>query len=207
VWDLACELIAESVCGTCCDIAEENQGACGMGHATPGCNAGSCEDAVCEVNPDCCTASWDWDCAYLACGAEGLCGVPCQGGDESNPTCCIAQSTPGCSWIAKSPNLCEPAVCAIDPFCCDVVWDQACVDIAATRISCSCCSEDPTCEAPTGPCDCCEVGTGPGCSFQSCEDAVCAQDPFCCDTLWDAVCAEIIAPAEIDACSCCALHF
>ncbi len=35
--------------------------------------------------------------------------------------CCSANRTPGCQEEA-----CCTAVCACDPFCCDVTWDEAC---------------------------------------------------------------------------------
>ena len=42
--------------------------------------------------------------------------------DLGNPNeCCTAGSGPGCS----NPACCE-AICAIDPFCCDVEWDSIC---------------------------------------------------------------------------------
>ena len=37
---------------------------------------------------------------------------------------------------------------------------------------------------------CCQVGTGAGCSNGTCQQTVCAIDPYCCSTLWDAVCAS-----------------
>ena len=48
------------------------------------------------------------------------------------------------------------------------------------------------CEAsPTLPaCGDCLTGPGPGCEVSACEDAVCAIDPFCCDTAWDGICLD-----------------
>jgi hypothetical protein len=37
---------------------------------------------------------------------------------------------------------------------------------------------------------CCAAGAGVGCSDPAVEACVCGQDPFCCDTQWDDVCAE-----------------
>lgn len=31
---------------------------------------------------------------------------------------------------------CTAVVCGFDPFCCDTLWDQACVDIAANQCGC-----------------------------------------------------------------------
>jgi hypothetical protein len=53
-------------------------------------------------------------------GGGGVCG-------PSNPNDCnVSNPTPGCNDQA-----CCEAVCAIDPFCCDVAWDGICADEAA----------------------------------------------------------------------------
>ena len=46
---------------------------------------------------------------------------------------------------------------------------------------------------------CCEPGTGPYCSDVACCEQVCASDPFCCNTQWDQVCANL-ALAVCEAC-------
>jgi hypothetical protein len=38
------------------------------------------------------------------------------------------------------------------------------------------------------PCGNCLTGPGPGCQVAACQAAVCALDPFCCDTAWDNIC-------------------
>lgn len=48
---------------------------------------------------------------------------PCAGGTGS---CGAAHGTPGCS-----DAMCCLAVCGLDPFCCDVAWDNACVRLGA----------------------------------------------------------------------------
>ena len=50
-----------------------------------------------------------------------VCVAPAAGSD-----CCFPNGTPGCD----DPG-CEAIVCDIDPFCCDVEWDQICADEAA----------------------------------------------------------------------------
>jgi hypothetical protein len=54
-------------------------------------------------------------------------GTPCD--------CCdkVAAGTPGCDSCPP----CEDTVCAIEPFCCVVVWDSICDSIAAQN--CTCC--------------------------------------------------------------------
>jgi hypothetical protein len=50
---------------------------------------------------------------------------------------------------------------------------------------------------PPGPCGnaghgCCVTG-GPGCDDVACCEAVCAADPFCCETAWDTICVGEVA--------------
>jgi hypothetical protein len=96
------------------------------------------------------------------------------GGDHD----CCTEGGPGCSDIT-----CCDTVCGIDPLCCSNLWDNICVSEA---------------EALCGPCvvacgnpdhDCCTTGTA-GCSDADCCTTVCGFDPFCCDVLWDSVCAS-----------------
>lgn len=51
---------------------------------------------------------------------------------------------------------------------------------------------------PTG--DCCEANRTPSCAAAACAAAVCGDDPYCCDTQWDAACASIASGTE--ACDC-----
>lgn len=59
-----------------------------------------------------------------ACGADLNGG--CNGGSGSS-TCCSPQRFPGCDDV-----ICQDTVCALDPFCCESVWDALCADQAAT---------------------------------------------------------------------------
>src|SRR5262245_29320919 len=90
---------------------------------------------------------------------------------------CLTTGTPGCSDVD-----CCNAVCAVDSFCCAVAWDSICVGEAATicRLSVPC---------PPSDHDCFTTG-GPGCTDTECCFAVCAFDPFCCQTAWDGICAQ-----------------
>ncbi len=103
-------------------------------------------------------------------------GCPGAGGD-----CCAAHPTPGCADVG-----CCQSVCALDPFCCDFQWDQVCAEEAAA--SCP-----ATCPAPLCPSDdeesCCVAHPTPGCEDMDCCQAVCAQDPACCLSAWDEICA------------------
>ncbi|MDX1476122.1 MAG: dockerin type I domain-containing protein [Saprospiraceae bacterium] len=107
------------------------------------------------------------------------------------PNCDQGQSTPG---FPSDPG-CEAAICAADPFCCDVVWDGLCAAAAASEPACCGCLETPTCG------DYCDQPQGtPGFAADpECEAAICAADPFCCDVEWDAICAA----AALDEPECC----
>jgi hypothetical protein len=115
---------------------------CLPGNGTPGCSDEACCNAVCAIDPFCCTTAWDSICAgEAATECPGLCNVggPC---DPGNPNdCCVANGTPGCGDVT-----CCEAVCAIDPFCCDTSWDGICAGEAATL--CKACIPDPVEEIP-----------------------------------------------------------
>lgn len=98
-----------------------------------------------------------------ACGAgAGLCEEP--------------HDTPGCVR-----TLCCQAVCEFNPICCEVTWDQNCVD-----------AEDELCDdyncPSAGACD--DFHAGPGCDDESCCSFLCEFDAFCCWAIWDEVCAR-----------------
>ncbi len=114
----------------------------------------------------------------------GACG-PDAGG------CCAGNGTPGCENDA-----CCNAVCGMDPFCCDTFWDATCADIAG--LLCPGCGADNCGTAGAGSC-CAENGS-PGCDDSACCDAVCEDDPFCCENEWDDICAA----RAMDQCSACA---
>ena len=99
------------------------------------------------------------------------CGAP----DTGN--CFQANGTPGCD----DAECCE-AVCAVDPDCCGVTWDQACADLAFTV--CGACG-DP------GAGNCFGDNGTPGCDDPACCSAVCVFDPSCCLTGWDQDCADL----------------
>jgi len=57
-----------------------------------------------------------------------------------------------------------------------------------------------SCGAPNGN-DCCAANTTPGCSDATCCEAICAADPFCCESQWDQICANAaIAGCDPSAC-------
>jgi hypothetical protein len=95
---------------------------------------------------------------------------------EAQPYCNQPQGTAG----FPSNFLCEFLICSDDPFCCETAWDGVCASTAAATPECNSCGL--FCNVPQ---------EGPGFSANpDCQAVVCADDPFCCETSWDAVCAE-----------------
>jgi hypothetical protein len=110
-------------------------------------------------------------CFAMLCasaGAAAQCPAP---GD-----CREVHETPGC----EMPQCCE-IVCKINPLCCDITWDQGCVDIALEECEGINCPAAGDCEAahPT-----------PGCSDFECCDLIVTIDPWCTFASWDEVCAQ-----------------
>jgi hypothetical protein len=76
---------------------------------------------------------------------------------------------------------CCEIVCEINPLCCDLGWDEACVELAATECQGIACPSAGACDAPHA---------NPGCADESCCNLVCDLDPWCCSFSWDAACVN-----------------
>lgn len=166
-WDSACRAAAEAGCA---------QGGCGGSvscweiHATPGCASVECCETVCAADPFCCETEWD---IYCVVGTIELCST-C--GQSSAGGCFALHATPGCDQLE-----CCALVCLVDPYCCEVEWDDYCVLAAA--IDCLGCG-DP------GAGSCFAPHSLPGCGDPFCCATVCVADPFCCQITWDADCVS-----------------
>jgi hypothetical protein len=90
-------------------------------------------------------------------------------------SCTVAHANAGCE-----NQVCCEAVCDADPFCCESQWDQICAD-EGTDICLGCGG------VSTGSC---YATHGPYCDDQSCCDAVCGADAFCCANQWDGICVD-----------------
>ena len=177
-WDDVCASTAIDLCLACGD---KTAGPCDEVHDLPYCSDGACCEAVCTVNPFCCTVTWDQSCVRTADEQCSGCGA-----DTAGP-CCIVHSTPYCN-----DGQCCVAVCAIDAFCCESAWDLSCTQIA--KITPDCASEGCVCGTPSvpdAPFGCFEVHELPGCETDLCCQTVCIRDPFCCYVTWDAACVEV----------------
>jgi hypothetical protein len=128
---------------------------------------------------------WDENNDTIPDGADtpGVINLTCAPASCGNPfagDCFSANGTPGCE-IADCCN----EVCANDPYCCQVAWDDACAAQAA--VTCG----DP-CGGPNAE-NCFAVNsTGDGgCDNPVCCNTVCSIDPTCCSDAWDAICVTI----------------
>jgi hypothetical protein len=120
-------------------------------------------------------------------------GTPDSGGGS---TC----AHPICTSGTKLTSTCDPCatkICAQDSYCCSNQWDSVCVGEVA-----SICGE--TCggggggDAGTGDAGgggggtcshpICSTGAKLTASCSTCATKVCAQDSYCCNTLWDNIC-------------------
>lgn len=103
-------------------------------------------------------------------------------GELPDQPCCVATPEPGC---ADEPT--ESCVCALDPYCCEQAWDEACVNTALA-------SDCSTCPMGFEPAlaDCCTANTVGGCTDPVVQDCVCAVDPYCCTQAWDQLCVDKI---------------
>lgn len=124
----------------------------------------------------------------------------CGGGGMGTGDCCTDTNMPGC----EDPDV-TACTCALDPFCCDTEWDNACA--AKAQDSCGL-----TCGQGTAH-DCCTTGAA-GCDDAGVQACVCAADAFCCSTEWDAMCVAKVGsllcapscdPDDADG-PCCTAH-
>ena len=142
------------------------------------CTVDSCDPATgaCAFVHTCCLSDAECDDGSLCTGdacVEGACVF--------TPTSCHDASL-------CTVDSCDPATgeCVFAPVLCDDEDE---------------CTEDH-CDPDSGACvfpsipdcgdagDCCEANGTPGCNAHACEAAVCAVDPFCCETAWEQVCAD-----------------
>ena len=134
-WDANCVVTANSVCDSICGSSSNNS--CFEVSLTPACDNQTCCDAVCVIDPFCCTGRWDQTCVQWASFNAVACAVPGPGcGDADAGECDQVNGTTSCN----DADCCE-LVCANRPECCSVTWDDVCVSIAETLCSSGCAFE------------------------------------------------------------------
>ena len=124
--------------------------------------------------------------------AVGLCWLSWPAPAEAQPAC----AHDICDIGANLNSVCDPCVddiCAVDPYCCTVEWDDNCVDevllICGDTRCAAACRHNP-----------CEIGEALDSTCSSCTATVCFNNPDCCiddgDPLtddWDASCvADVV---------------
>jgi len=166
-------------------------------------NLVACDDDFCGRDSDTQSMASFWavsGASYLvrvgtypsAVGGAGsfeiLCGPPDEPacGGSNTASCCDPHASGGCG----DTGCCE-SVCACDPFCCEVAWDDACAGLGFHDSGCGAeglCNCKSACGAPESG-DCCAGTNTPGCSDRACCEKICACDPYCCQIEWDDACA------------------
>ena len=174
---LALLLGASGANGQVCGSA--SSGSCLEVHSTRGCSNLNCCNTVCNLQPSCCSVTWDSGCVDLANSqCNWLCGAASAG------SCGTSHANPSCSNAS-----CCNTVCAIDPSCCQFAWDATCVFEAELY-----CPQGPPvqCGLP-GQGSCTSEHATPGCSDATCCNTVCGIDPTCCTGAWDSICVQLAA--------------
>jgi len=151
---LVCAILPQTATGQTCPPTAT--GLCVVAHPTPGCADPVCCSTVCLIDPYCCMAAWDGQCAFIAqLNCQTAPPLPC--GSAAAGLCNVVHSTPSCS----DASCCE-AVCSVYAFCCSVAWDQTCV--AAANATCaSLCTPacPPQSMAENEPCNTVGLGNSP----------------------------------------------
>lgn len=130
-----CDREWDSVCATKADGIVNGFPACGAAGAsscfdpstanppTVGCEDATCCQAVCTKDPFCCLTEWDATCAGNVgedCGLFAAC-------ENTTATCFGVHAGGGCSLTS-----CCNMICENDPLCCELEWDDVCVEAANT---------------------------------------------------------------------------
>jgi hypothetical protein len=110
--------------------------------------------------------------------------------------CCTPQAVGGC---AEDPAIAE-CVCETDRYCCEVIWDDVCVQ-KVVSLGCGSCDPGPgtvTTSADTGTTGpenvgpCCDAHPETGCEVPTVSECVCAYQPECCLDSWRQNCVEAV---------------
>jgi hypothetical protein len=173
VWDDQCASVAREICGGCGDTTA---GDCMTPHDGPYCDEPACCDAVCLVDPTCCTSDWDVNCVKIAgktCDAS--CNRDCPGdfdhdGDRDGDDLAMLFA----NWGAGG--------------CTDLDGNGRTNghDVGLLLRRLGGCTDCGRIDAEA----CFAAHSSPGCDDESCCSQVCAIDPACCLDGWDVHCAD-----------------
>jgi hypothetical protein len=123
------------------------------------------------------------------------CALPCGPTDQACIDACLGDTLPAELPLAEALAAC--------------IFDNAC-HLTANQtefnncLTANCLGETQACldGAPPAGSNCCASKSGVGCDDAACESCVCALDPFCCDSGWDAICANEAADECAADCPC-----
>ena len=194
-----CVICGNEICeaSETCTTCPQDCGTCGNGNSPqtccepssqdlPGCNDQTCVDCICGADAFCCDTLFDASCAAQSTGG---CSGSCDCGGPVNP-CGDGICTPGAESCLTCEADCGPCATCGDGVC---TGTESCA----------------TCAVDCGPCpsgnDCCTPSTDgtTGCNEGNCQECVCLNDSFCCNTGWDSLCASSAATGLCaGACSC-----
>lgn len=168
----------------------EHAGACTEPNSSRACDDTDCCRSVCELDPRCCDVEWNASCVAIAASLCGTgsenCGLTGDFDGDGQSTiidygffvACVADSSPGSL---------APGCSAFDFNADDAVnvfdFGGLQVMFGTVRGACSVAHDSP------------------GCSTQSCCQAVCKDDPDCCLVAWDQSCANEASSAISCACT------
>lgn len=187
--------------GTCPNLAQD---CCEGDPLEPpdvsGCQDDLCCRRVCACDPFCC------DNEGICSGPGGTCTI-----DTDCPTgqTCDAEGT--CNGLGGTCLI--DADCPAGQTCVGFgAWDEFCAgqgQPTAVEDEFTGCGAEVLCVQECSPCggpdtgDCCTDTGSASCSDAPCCEAVCAVDPYCCETEWDGTCAaeaETICPQLCEIC-------
>ena len=110
-------------------------------------------------------------------------------GTCAHPIC--AQGTK----LTSSCDTCAAQICAQDSYCCNTKWDAQCVGEVGSICGQTCGAPPPPPPPPPGTCahPLCSSGGKLKASCDTCAANICAQDPYCCNNLWDNICVSEVS--------------
>jgi hypothetical protein len=169
--------------------------------ADPACQAPGVEDCSNGLDDD---ADGNVDCDDADCTFEPSC-------DAGDGDCCSPNGTAGCS-----DEIGEDCVCAIDPYCCNNLWDSICIDAYINACGGTCtgteicnngldddsdgladcndpdCAGDPSCLPPTTETSCTDGLDNDLDGLTDCTDPDCTGHPACLPPPTEGDCSNLI---------------
>jgi hypothetical protein len=163
------------------------------------CNTGL--SGVCSAGTQQCT-NGSLQCQQSVFPVAEVCGDgldnDCDALIDDGCTCAHNKCNAG-GALAAGCDPCVAQICALDPACCGVTWNQACIDAVQTVCDCGNCvwgCAHNLCSTGVDLDQNCDPG---------CVSAICAVDGFCCGQMnghWDQLCINQVASVCGLACAC-----